>query len=147
MASFLASDFHSYILILRSGINSPIVKIYITAGNECKNNLLIGGMYDGTVSLWNRDTGDLLGNFYAHSERIVQFFPSPSQLDRRFKSCLVCVGNDFSVSFINMDDLSLSFIFTHDTSISALHWRTDDDVLMVLTSDGLVHVWQVCEIY
>jgi WD40 repeat protein len=115
-----------------------------------KREYLIAGALNGAITLWDTEKSVTLANFYGrttflilgHSMKIVQFVSCPVSIGRKLRSGVLSVGLDSTICGINIEDLNLAYIFTgHGLSIKSIHWRSNDEILLIRSSDDLLHVW------
>ena len=60
------------------------------------------------------------------------------------QQCIVSLSGDHSVALISLKEMRVVLLAAHHPCpITAIKWRPLHDFLMVATSDGAVHVWQM----
>ncbi|KAJ3277498.1 hypothetical protein HK104_003245 [Borealophlyctis nickersoniae] len=106
--------------------------------------LLVSGGVDCTVRIWNLDTSDCLGSYLLHTQSIDTFIPMSSEIGPKLKSCIVSVAKDHSIAIIDLDDLVCLYRFSgHSHPIRGIHWRTNDEIMVVECINGTAYVWQL----
>ncbi|ORY50412.1 hypothetical protein BCR33DRAFT_713222 [Rhizoclosmatium globosum] len=108
-------------------------------------NYLISGGSDQMVKIWDLEAGTLLTSLVCHSRCVKTFAPVPNDCGMKMRHGIISVAEDESIAVIDLDKLQTNYILTgHSHGVSALHWRSLEETLVVQCSnyEGTVYVWQ-----
>ncbi|RKO93465.1 hypothetical protein BDK51DRAFT_29812, partial [Blyttiomyces helicus] len=109
-----------------------------------ERSILVSGGADGTVRVWNLETGETLTSFPMHTQRVQAFVQPPSEVGPKMRSCIISISKDHSIGITDFDDLHCIYRFTgHSHAINAIHWRTSDEIMIVECCNGTIYVWQL----
>ncbi|KAJ3204663.1 hypothetical protein HDU82_005688, partial [Entophlyctis luteolus] len=111
-----------------------------------RKNVLISGSSDRTIKIWDLETASLLGTIVCHSKCVRFFLPIPLNAGMKIHHGIISIAEDESLAFLDLDTMKSQFVLTgHTRSITSLHWRSQDEVLVVECSDKekSVFVWQL----
>jgi WD40 repeat protein len=92
---------------LLRGHSIPISALFfLESGQWTKMDLLFSGDKSGKIILWDLNSNVQLISFYNHSRSIMQFLSIPHEVGGKFRSSVVCISVDNSVSLINPEELA-----------------------------------------
>ncbi|KAL2911240.1 hypothetical protein HK105_209296 [Polyrhizophydium stewartii] len=128
-----------------AGHASAVTAMFVPAfrADGVRSRLLTGSQ-DGTVKLWDVETGEELGSFPCHSMAVLSFTPLPAEIGGRFKAAVVSVSADNSVAVIDVDDAVCHYKFAgHASPVEAVYIRPLDDIFVVECASGTLYAWQI----
>ncbi|XP_076813155.1 WD repeat-containing protein 7-like isoform X1 [Clavelina lepadiformis] len=106
--------------------------------------ILLSGGADFAVIIWDIILGTLLHSFHIHGGEISQLLIPPEGCNQRVNHSICSVASDHSVGLLNLKDRKRVLLASrHPSPINAIHWRPDDDFLIVSCADSFVFVWQM----
>ena len=92
--------------LLSGHTRSVTALFFLESGQWNKKDLLFSGDSVGTIILWDVATASKIASFYNHSRRITQFLQVPAEVGGKFRSSIVALSFDNSVSLINPEELT-----------------------------------------
>ncbi len=93
-----------------NGHLTSVSALYMTETQQ-RRRLLFSGDQSGHVNLWDLETGSRLAKYFDHSGQILRFLPVPPEIGGKLRNSVVSVGQDNSLSVINVEDFTRSVFF------------------------------------
>ena len=130
-----------------SGCHRGKVTALMNATSSDYPNLLFTGGDDCRIHMWDMDTGEWLRSWAYHCGSIQHLVSLPSQADGLpGEGCFMSVSSDNSVGLFSFDPprpKPLRMFTGHQTPVTSLSIRADQDYLLVSCKDSTVTVWEL----
>lgn len=119
---------------------------------QCFRQALISGSMDGTVRIWDMDTGSLLSVMHHHIAPVRQIILPPPWTNRPWNNCFLSVGEDHCVALVSLETLRVERMFPgHPSYPSMVAWDTTKGYIACLcrnlqsSSDAvsILYLWDV----
>ncbi|KYQ94366.1 WD40 repeat-containing protein [Tieghemostelium lacteum] len=123
-----------------SAHNSRVNCLMRTPPGNTKS-MLFSASNDTTIKVWDLNSFQLLHTFSHHTGPVTSIFPLPHP---RGRNHFMSISEDKTIGMYTMDDMSCKHMFgVHPSSISKVHWKSEQGYLIVDTIDGSVSIWEI----
>ncbi|XP_078443078.1 transducin/WD40 repeat-like superfamily protein isoform X2 [Wolffia australiana] len=118
-------------------------KTSVKSNLHCATHILLSGGFDGTVRLWDLDSGDIILIMHHHNAPVRQIILSQCLTYHPWSSCFLSLGEDGCVALGSLDTLNVERMFPGHPSVPAcVAWDCVRGYVACLSGDCL-YIWDV----